>query len=314
MATPSILVVGAGELGTAVATALAKHPHRRRGKIGVLRRAETQRSADSAKQAETARLSALGAVHETGDFVSSSVAELADVFRRYDVVVQCGGFGLPAGTQLRVTEAALRAGVPRFFPWQFGVDYPTIGLGSAHELFDEMLEVRTRLRGQTATQWTIVSTGLFMSFLFVPSFGVVQLDKRVVRALGSWENRVTVTTPEDIGTMVAEAAYVPGDTVNSVVFVAGETISYGRLADLLDSVSEAKFDRKLWDIGYLSSELQSEPNDLMLKYRNIFGAGVGVAWDVDKTLNHQRGIAMTSLEEYVRENRDPKSRRSRVDP
>ncbi|KAK3372924.1 hypothetical protein B0T24DRAFT_575052 [Lasiosphaeria ovina] len=303
MAAPSVLVVGAGELGTAVATALAKHPHRRGGKIGVLRRAETQRSSDPAKQAETARLSTLGAVHETGDFVSSPVAALADVFRRYDVVVQCGGFGLPAGTQLRVTDAALRASVTRFFPWQFGVDYPTIGLGSAHELFDEMLEVRKRLREQTATQWTIVSTGLFMSFLFVPGFGVVELDKRVVRALGSWENRVTVTTPQDIGVMVAEAVYVPGDTVNSVVFVAGETISYGKLASLLDEVSEAKFERELWDMGYLSAQLQSEPNGLMLKYRNIFGAGVGVAWDVEKTLNYQRGIAMTSLEEYVKENR-----------
>ena len=50
----------------------------------------------------------------------------------------------------------------------------------------------------------IVSVGMFTSFLFEPSFGIVDLDHGEVLALGSWDNAVTVTTPEDIGKLTTE--------------------------------------------------------------------------------------------------------------
>jgi len=54
--------------------------------------------------------------------------------------------------------------VKRYFPWQFGVDYDVIGRGSAQDLFDKQLDVRHLLRGQSGTEWVVVSTGMFMSF------------------------------------------------------------------------------------------------------------------------------------------------------
>ena len=88
-------------------------------------------------------------------------------------------------------------------PWQFGVDYDVLGKGSAQDLFNEQLEVRELLRAQRATEWIIISTGMFTSFLFEPAFGVVDLAKNTVHALGSWDTQVTVTTPEDIGMLTA---------------------------------------------------------------------------------------------------------------
>ncbi|KAK1750044.1 NAD(P)-binding protein [Echria macrotheca] len=299
MSSSSVLIVGAGELGTAVISALLNHPQRDGGRIGVLRRAETIESTDPAKQAENTRLTSLGVQLEGGDFVSSPVTALASVFQKYDVVIQCGGFGLPAGTQLRVTDAVLQARVKRYFPWQFGLDYPAIGEGSKQELFDEMLQVRRRLADQNQTAWTIMSTGLFMSFLFLPEFGVVDLENRVVRALGSWENQVTVTTPENIGTMVSEAVYVPEDTLNRVIYVAGETTSYQNLADTLESCYSGEFQKELWDLETLSLQLERKPEDGMIKYRNVFGAGLGTAWDEKKTLNYERGIHLTKLQAYI---------------
>ncbi|KAK3372537.1 hypothetical protein B0H63DRAFT_485159 [Podospora didyma] len=312
---PSILVVGAGELGTAVLAALSSHPQRRRGsndtnKLAVLRRAETLNSPSPATQAELARFtSTFGATSETGDFVDSPIPDLVAVFKRYDVVIQCGGFGKPPGTQLRVTQAVLEARVKRYFPWQFGVDYDAIGQGSQQELFDEQLAVRNMLRGQKATEWTIVSTGMFMSFLFrAAEGGVVDVEKRAVTALGSWGNRVTVTTPEDIGTMVAELVYEPREDTG-VVFISGETVEYGELADLLDRLyasgggDDGKWKRELFDQDYLKKRLEEEAEDLALKYMSVFAAGVGVSWDLETTVNYQRGIRLTRLEEFVRENR-----------
>ena len=304
MSPPSILIVGAGELGTAVLEALLSHPKRDNAKIGMLRRASTLNSPNPTIKAENNRLTSLGITLEEGDFVSSPLPSLTAVFKNYHTIIQCAGFGLPPGTQTRVTDAILQAGVPRYFPWQFGLDYPSIGQGSQQDLFDEMLLVREKLATQSKTSWTVVSTGLFMSFLLnVPEFGVVDLKQRKVTALGGWGNRVTVTAPGDIGRMVAEMVYVPEGTVDEVVFVAGDTVSYGEVADVLERVYGVEFERGLLSLENSKVELEGKPDDGMAKYRGVFSAGKGTAWDMERTVNHQRGIELMSLEEYVRGNR-----------
>ncbi|KAK3356859.1 hypothetical protein B0T25DRAFT_140615 [Lasiosphaeria hispida] len=292
---PSILIIGLGELGTAILTALQSHPHRRTSPLAILRR-------DTAPSATNTPLLAAGITLEKGDFITCPLPALIATFQKYTVVIQAAGMGLPPGTQLRVTTAVLAAGVPRYFPWQFGLDYRAIGAGSSQDLFDEMLAVRERLAGQGATEWTVVSAGLFMSFLFVPGFGVVDLKEKVVRGLGGWERRVTVTTPEDIARVLAELVYAPAD--ERVVYVAGDTVSYRRVADLVEGAYGGGFRRELWDMETLKGQLERSPDDGMVKYRNVFGAGVGTAWDVERTVNYERKMSMTSLEAYLGEHKD----------
>ena len=302
--SPSVLVVGAGELGTAVLEALSKHPNRQGGKLAVLRRQETIESHDASKQKAVQYVKALGAELEAGDFVNDPIPELVAIFKKYDIVVQCGGYGMAPGTQIRVTQAALEAGVPRYFPWQFGVDYEVIGKGSSQEMFDEMLEVRKMLRAQHKTNWTIISTGLFMSFLFLPDFGVFDFKNRTIRALGGWDTCITVTLPKDIGTMVAEMVYRPENTDNRVVYIGGDTITYEQFADIADAAYDTKFERQVLDIPYLRNKLKNEPQNLWLKYQIIFGEGTGCTWPMEKTLNQQRGIKLTGVDAFVKENKD----------
>lgn len=111
----SILIVGAGELGEAILSALAAHPSRTADtKIHVLLRAESISSPSRAKLASNARLRALGASLVPGNFVDDPVSSLAATFAKYDVVIQAGGYGLPAGTQIKSAAAALQGGVDRY--------------------------------------------------------------------------------------------------------------------------------------------------------------------------------------------------------
>lgn len=307
-AEKSILIVGAGELGTAILSALASHPSKPpHVSFSVLLRPDSITSPNAEKQRSNAELQALGATLVPGNFVDDDVSELSRIFKAYDIVIQAGGYGLPKGTQLKSANAALQAGVPRYFPWQFGVDYEEIGEGSAQDLFDEMLQVRRLLRSQNSTTWTIISTGLFMSYLFIADFGVVDLDKRTVRALGSWDNKVTVSTPEDIGRLTAEMVFVPEGTLNEVVYIGGDTISYGQLADTLDEAFGEKFTREEWDLRFLKDRLTGNPDNLWYKYQCIFGDGKGISWDMEKTLNGKRDISMTTVRDYVQKNFAPDS-------
>jgi hypothetical protein len=72
----------------------------------------------------------------------------------------CTGYGTGAGGfQLKLANAVLDAGVKRYFPWQFGVDFEVIGRGSAQDLFDEQLDVRELLRSQNATNGSLFPQG-----------------------------------------------------------------------------------------------------------------------------------------------------------
>jgi hypothetical protein len=302
----SILVLGAGELGTEVLKSLAAHPSSKNTQISVLLRPSTINSTDASKAADVAAIQALGITLVPGDIVQSSPAELAQLFAPYHTVISCTGFIAGPGTQMKIAKAALEGGVKRYFPWQFGVDYDVLGRGSAQDLFDEQLDVRDLLRGQSATEWVIVSTGMFTNFLFEPSFGVVVLDGGegggpLVRGLGGWENKVTVTTAGDIGMLTAEIVFKEPRIVNQVVYTAGETISYGRLANVVEHIVGRPVEREEWPVEWMESELQKDPENVLWKYRVVFGKGKGMSWKEAETFNAEQGIQTADVEEWARE-------------
>jgi NmrA-like family len=299
----AILVLGAGELGMSVIRNLARRSEAFPGStVTVLLRPSTIHSSEPDKQRDIAELRAMGIDLLPGDLAADSVTDLAALFSRFHTVVSCTGFVGGKGVQLKLARAALEAGVKRYFPWQFGVDYDAIGRGSPQDLFDEQLDVRELLRSQSETEWVIVSTGMFTSFLFEPSFGVVDLEKNTVNALGSWDNAVTATTSEDIGNLTAEILFAVPRISNEIVYTAGDTLTYRRLADTVDEVLGRQVQRVEWDMPLLSKELAGEPDSPIRKYRAVFGEGKGVAWDKDQTFNAQLGIEVLGVEGWMRKN------------
>lgn len=132
--TQRILIIGAGELGTAMLEGLVGHSAPASPpSITILLRASTIDTADADKRRANKYLRSLGASLTPGDIVHDSEEHLASIFGRYDTVIVCSGFGFPSGTQLRVTRAVMRARVKRFFPWQWGIDYDIVGVASAQD-------------------------------------------------------------------------------------------------------------------------------------------------------------------------------------
>ncbi|KAJ5322874.1 hypothetical protein N7452_011163 [Penicillium brevicompactum] len=298
----NILVLGAGELGTQVLSSLAKHPQSSNITITVLLRP----SSISSKLQDWAQPTSL--LHDQkvstvpGDLMNDSQEPLSQIFRQYDTIISCTGFAAGRGTQRKLAHAVLAAKVPRYIPWQFGVDYDIIGRGSAQDLFDEQLDVRDLLRSQNTTQWLIISTGMFISFLFEPWFGVVDLKNNAICALGSWDTAVTVTAPEDIGEITAEILLGDkGETAftNNAIFIAGDTLSYANLALLLEKATGKPVQRTLRTVQSAQTDLAKEPTNEIYKYQIVFGEGRGVSWDLSKTWNHENGVLGLTVKEYM---------------
>jgi len=299
----SILVIGAGELGMPVLRNLASKAKDHDGKkISVLLRAATAESIDPVKKRNVSEIRELGIEIVQGDILASSISELAAIFALYDTVIGCAGFSAGRNTPMKLAKAALEANLKRYFPWQFGVDFDVIGRGSPQDLFDAQIDVRELLRGQDKTDWVVISTGMFTSFLFEPIFEVVDLKKDLVHALGSLDTEVTLTTPEDIGALTAEVVFAQPTIRNEIVYLAGDTVTYGEVAEKLQTVLGRPFTKAEWTVPQLKAELAQDPDNHIKKYRAVFAEGRGVAWPKRDSFNERNGIKVTTAEEWMREN------------
>ena len=299
----SILVLGAGELGLPVLRNLVRVAKRAPGsQISVLLRESTINTQIPEKKAEIDELRGLGIQMVAADLVNDSIEQLAEVFARFDTVIGCAGMVAGRETPMKLATAALKSGVKRYFPWQFGVDFEVIGRGSPQDLFDSQLDVREALRAQDKTEWVIISTGMFTSFLFEPVFEVVDFDNDTINALGSLENSVTLTTPDDIGALTAEIVFFEPRFRNEIVYLSGDTVSYGQVANILEHALGRPFKTNVWSVPFLMDELRKDPTHHIKKYRAVFAQGRGVAWPKSGTFNEQQSIPVTTAEQWARAN------------
>lgn len=188
----SILVIGAGELGSAILDALLSHPlyDPSRTTVTLALRPSTLANPDPDRRAQQASYRDKGIALVAADVEAWSEDELATMFRDggYIAVLHAGGFGVGPGTLVKVTRAVLAASptangsggsgsVEYYVPWQFGVDYDVITRAGGQGMFSEQLDVRDLLRAQSKVDWVIVSCGMFMSFLFEEFWGVVRGER-----------------------------------------------------------------------------------------------------------------------------------------
>ncbi|TGW18951.1 aromatic alcohol reductase [Stenotrophomonas maltophilia] len=298
----SILVLGAGELGMPVIRNLARLAGMHDARISVMLREASIESVLPEKRAVIDEIRSLGVTIEPGDLVASTIDQLAVLFSKYDTVIGCTGYAAGRDTPMKVARAAVKSGIGRYFPWQFGVDFDAIGRGGPQDLFDAQLDVRDYLRSQSAMDWVVISTGMFTSYLFEPEFGVIDLPGRRVNALGTASNAVTLTTPEDIGAMTAQIVFHLPPLRNEIVYLAGDTVRYEELPAILEGYFGAHFELAVWGVPQLMKELADDPTNMIKKYRAAFAQGRGVSWGMDGTFNANVGVKLAGVNDWLKAN------------
>ena len=301
----NVLILGAGELGMAMLTGFIKQreSHRELQLTVLLRPTSLAENASAGHKRRVQQFAEWGVATLAADFSTQSEDELAQVFAPFDAIVNCSGFVGGAGTQLKISRAVLQARVARYFPWQFGVDYDQIGIGSGQPVWDEQLEVRQLLRQQQQTEWVIVSTGMFTSFLFEESFGLVDIPGGKVRALGDANFALTLTTPEDIGLLTAAVFFHQPTLANQVVYIAGDTVTYRQITEILSEHYGREFVLHVEEIASLRAKTQASPEDVSAAYSLAFARADGVSWDKAQTFNARHGIVVTDVKGWLAQNK-----------
>ena len=303
----SMLVIGAGELGTEILECLANHlsfdPSKRT--LTVLLRPSSVESASPEKQVQLQHFRDLDIGLTLGDIDHDSLEHLRDIFSSFSTVIHAAGMTSPPGTMTKVTKAVLEARVGMYIPWQHGVDYDVIGREGGQGMFSEQIGVREMLRAQSATHWLIISCGIFMSFLFEDFWGVVskRADGTIqVNALNSWEDMVTATTARDIGRCTAELLLKPDMPRDQPVYIAGDTMTYSDFAGTVQRESGMDVVREVWPLEYLRAESERCPEDKLKRYRVVFAEGRGVSWPKESSWNAKNNVEMEGFGDWVKAN------------
>lgn len=82
--------------------------------------------------------------------------------------------------------------------------------------------------------------------------------------------------------------------------MAGDTITYGELAEVVERVTGHEFEKTLWSLDKLRADLMQTPDDVMTRYRAAFALGDGMWWDKANTFNTKHGIETVDIEHYLR--------------
>lgn len=144
---------------------------------------------------------------------------------------------------------------------------------------------------------------MFTSFLFEEHVGLVDVAGHTLCALGDAEHALTLTTPEDIGMLTAMIFFHSPTIENEIVYIAGDTITYQQLANLLSQHYGVNFSLRVYDLPHLQAAVERSPRDNSAAYRLAFARRNGVAWSKSATYNARNKIAVTDVKQWLLENR-----------
>ena len=133
-------------------------------------------------------------------------AEVARAVQGASCVVSClvGLRDIVVDTQSVLLRSCMAAGVTRFIPSDYCMDFTRLPLGSNRNL-DNRRDFHALL-AQSSIQWTSILTGVFASVLSFPHSPLLQLAERQVPYVESADVQVNITDVDNVADYTAAAA------------------------------------------------------------------------------------------------------------
>jgi nucleoside-diphosphate-sugar epimerase len=231
MSDPAIVVAGAtGDLGGRIVRALCEQ--------GAHVTALVRRGAVPAK---TERLRALGVTIANVDLNSQSDVAAACAGASCVVSALAGLRDVVVDAQTALVEGASKAGVPRFIPSDYSIDFTKFPAGQNRNL-DLRREFHERL-DKVGLSATTIFNGAFADMLATGQMPVLLFKLRRVVYWGNADQRMDFTTMDDTAAFTARAAMEA--STPRFLRIAGDQPSARELAAVASEVTGRRF-RPLW--------------------------------------------------------------------
>ncbi|KAK3995210.1 hypothetical protein QBC44DRAFT_320685 [Cladorrhinum sp. PSN332] len=159
---------------------------------------------------------------------------LTPIFRGFDVIISCQTT-LSVSSQLNLIDAAVQAGVTRFFPSEYGLNNMRADAQALCPVFNEKGTIQRYLRDrQDQMEWTSISCGTWLKWAFQNKFLGIDVKGRKAKYWDDGEGRFSINTEESTALAVARAVTTHWEeTRNRNVFLS-EVVTSQR--DLVEEV------------------------------------------------------------------------------
>lgn len=227
MSGTAIVVVGAtGDLGGRITKALRERGAR---VTALVRRGATP--------AKIEPLQALGVTIASVDLGSQSEVAAACVDASCVVSALAGLRDVIVDAQTVLLQGAIKAGVPRFIPSDYSIDFTKFPAGQNRNL-DLRREFHERL-DRAGISATTIFNGAFADMLATGRMPVILFRLRRVVYWGSADRRMDFTTMDDTASFTAMAAM--DSTTPRFLRIAGDQLSARELASVVSEVTGLRF-------------------------------------------------------------------------
>lgn len=226
MTNTTVLLAGAtGDLGERIAKALLA-----RG-AGVRALVRPGTAADG-----VARLRSLGATVVEADYGDAAALRAACTGAACVVSALSGLRDVIVDAQTRLLEAAVSAGVPRFIPSDFAIDFTKLPAGSNRNL-DLRREFKAGLDAAPIAATSILNGAFAEMLTGVAPF--ILFQRRRVLYWHDADQRMDFTAKDDVAAFTAAAALDP--STPRILRIAGDSVSARELAALMSDLSGERF-------------------------------------------------------------------------
>ncbi|KAM0249163.1 hypothetical protein ACHAQJ_009170 [Trichoderma viride] len=179
-----------------------------------------------------------------------SVASLTTALQSHAVVIATLPVATPVGSQDKLIDAAIAAGVTRFFPAEFGTDTDNAN-SMKLPVFANKMQALEYLRAKVAKHpsfsYTALCTGSFLDWGLESSF-LVNLKTHSATIYDSGDLPFSTTTLATISKAVVSIINHLDETKNRHVYIHDAVVTQNKLIDLAKSI-----DGKDWQLTYVDS-------------------------------------------------------------
>ena len=137
-------------------------------------------------------------------------------------------------TQTVLIDAAAAAGVKQFIPSEYG-SVTTNPKLEALPLYDNVFKIRHHLQEKADAgqlTWTVLASGAFMEFLFVP--GLLDFAERKATLIDDGDNRLSVTSLATAGKAITRILKNSESTKNRVVKVSEVILTQNKVLKIAE--------------------------------------------------------------------------------
>ncbi|OPB41883.1 hypothetical protein A0O28_0104430 [Trichoderma guizhouense] len=189
--------------------------------------------------------------------------ELIPAFQGHDVVINCMT-SFSVADQFRIIDAAIAAGIRRYVPSEYGLNYMRHDAQALNQVFNDKGKIQEYLRAKAQTgviEWMSIACGMWIRWSMANDFLGMHIGERRFVFWDDGEGYFSCTTEENSAQGLVKALLAAGTDrdvyKNTVIYLSDFAITQKQLLEAIERIQGVKYTTESINSSNLITEKQA---------------------------------------------------------